>query len=230
MKQIIENFQIDGIENVNKQAEFIGTLFLKSKALIENEEGFKLSFYEPPAAMVNEFPEKEFYPLKLEKIRNAIKDLKIELLAGDLSNKMTTVENLTNNFLEKEFISQADLEIYKIKATECHVDLGIIEKVNKIKMYQEDLLKHLPKIEKDVIVETWFIKQNEKPECIFKGREQINRKMNNYLLLPIPSETLTKIIYTGFSPFPRIGHGTKEIWEKKQNVWKLKNSIQTWIK
>ena len=70
MQNILRNLDLQNHPFIVKEIDFITAIFNQNKALLSHSNGFNLVFYEQSESIKNEFPEKEFYLLKINILLN----------------------------------------------------------------------------------------------------------------------------------------------------------------
>ena len=232
MQEILKILDLDNHPFIVKEIEFITAVFNQNKALLSHSNGFNLVFYKQSESIKNEFSEKEFYPLKIEKLKKSFFELEKIKLIESLSNIISTTENLTNNLLSKKELSEADITLYKNRIGDLDSVFKFEEQLKILKSYFTDLKNHFPKFEIGKMRESWEIQINQNALCKMKseeGVELLRIPFGNYLYIPMNENLEIRTVYTGFKPFPLIGSGNKEYWQKVNGVWKVIHSDQTWI-
>lgn len=86
--------------------------------------------------------------------------------------------------------------------------------------------------EKHILFSKYSIAANKLPQAVNipqkKHYARPSREMNNGIYLPLKQQINIVQVYRGFKPFPKMGHGSQEIWERKENQYELLSSKTTW--
>jgi hypothetical protein len=232
MQEILKILDLDNHPFIVKEIEFITAVFNQNKDLLSHSNGFNLVFYKQSESIKNEFSEKEFYPLKIEKLKKSFFELEKIKLIESLSNIISNSDNLTKKLLSKQELSEADITLYKNRIGDLDSVFEFEEQLKILKSYFTDLKNHFPKFEIGKMHESWEIQMNQSALCKMKsevGVELLKIPFGNYLYIPINENLEIRTVYTGFKPFSKIGSGNKEYWQKENGVWKVIHSSQTWI-
>jgi hypothetical protein len=232
MQQTIRELDLQNHPFILKELEFVTAVFNKHKGLLSNTDGFKLFFYKQSEAIKNEFPEKEFYPIKIEKLKKAFAEFEQKQIIESISKSISTAEELTKELMLKKDLSEADITIYKKSIGNLKTSLELENHLKKINLYFNDLKKHLPDFEIGNLHETWSIQMNQKAECNFRseeGVELLSIALGNYMYIPTNENVDIRIVYTGYKPFRLIGSGSMEYWQQVDGKWREIYSRQTWI-
>ena len=109
--------------------------------------------------------------------------------------------------------------------------------------FESSILKHIEFIgfydiiqsndtEKHILISKYSIAANKLPQAVNipqkKHYARPSREMNNGIYLPLIQQSNIVQVYRGFKPFPKMGHGTQEIWVYKENQYELLRSKTTW--
>ena len=232
MQNILRNLDLQNHPFIVKEIDFITAVFNQNKALLSHSNGLNLVFYEQSESIKNEFPEKEFYPLKIEKLKKSFFELEKIQLIESLLNTISTTDNLTKILLSKKELSEADITLYKNRIGDLESVIEFEEHLKVLKSYFTDLKNHFPKFDIGKMHESWKIQMNQNALCKMKseeGVELLRIPFGNYLYIPMNENLEIRTVYTGYKPFPLIGSGNKEYWQKVKGVWKVIHSDQTWI-
>ena len=232
MQEILKNLDLKNHPFIVKEIDFITAIFNQNKALLSHSNGFNLVFYEQSESIKNEFPEKEFYPLKIEKLKKSFSHLERIQLLESLSNTISNSENLTKKLISKKELNEADITLYKKRIGDLESVFEFEEHLKIFKAYFNDLKNHFPKFARGKIHESWEVQMNQTALCKMKseeGVELLRIPFGNYLYIPMNENLEIRTVYTGFKPFPKIGSGNKEYWQKVNGGWKVIHSSQTWI-
>lgn len=205
-------------------------LFLNEyQGILSAKMGCTLHFYLPPALIINEFPEKEYYPRKMEKLRECHSNL--SSLLDELKEQVDNLNSLTNDLLAYQRLNVTFIEKFNTEAKKERPAQNIKNELDRFNLLRDDLWHHLPEFNVKLLLSSWKLEENKSPIQTFDS-EGLPFRLGgqNSIHLPIIQDNRKElIVYVGYLPFRRAGRGYLDIWKKDANTWKMVYSRRTWM-
>ena len=216
--------------------DFLAVLLKKPERIKNNSQGFTVYLYQPEPINTINFKEKEFYPLKLSKIKNQIENIENFKVTDILRKELEEMTSLTNELLKTDNLDLSSSLFYKMEYQKLSksFELNAFKKLlEKYTLLSEDLSKAVPSsLNKPQLIRTIKFKSDGELESdhLETERNEIKRfEIGNNIYIPIGSSSVIKVVYQGSVIGPRMGHGMQEFWKFQDKNWTCIASNQTWI-
>lgn len=236
MTEIEAKYNLLEIPYYVDQKEVYNVLLSNYQHILNVKKGCSIHFYKPGEPIKNEFPEKPWYPRKIEKLKESASEL--SQFVESLKTTVEELDKLSKELLESDYPLKGIMERFSTEAKDKRTVLQSQRVINKFLMLKDDLWHHLPKANPDLLLSSWEIKENEHPFEKFKsegkpfalsGRSSYGMIGRNSIHLPlIIDENQEAIVYTGFLLMSRTGRGSLDIWKKENQSWEIIHSRPTW--
>ena len=224
------------LPELKDQLDFVAVLFKKPERIKNNSQGFTVYLYQPEPINTINFKEKEFYPLKLSKIKNQIDNIENFKVTDILRKELEEIASLTNELLKTDNLDWSSSLFYKMEYDKLSksFELNAFKKLlEKYTLLSEDLSRAIPAaLNKPQLIRTIKFKSDDELESdqLEIERKEIKRfEIGNNIYIPIGSFSVIKVVYQGNVIGPRMGHGMQEFWKFQDKNWTCIASNQTWI-
>ena len=225
-----------GLSELTDHMDFVEAILNKTNIAQNNSQGFTVYLYQPDPNNTIAFKEKEYYPLKLSKIKNHIDKIEDFQFLDILRQELEEMTTLTNELVKTDNLDWSSSLFYKkeYKKLSKLRELKEFQKLlEKHELLRDDLSRAIPdSFNKPQLIRTIKFKSDGELESDQKEieiKEIIRFKSGNNIFIPIGNTSPIQVVYKGFVIGPRMGHGVQEFWKVKTKKWKCIARYQTWI-
>tara|TARA_B100000497_G_C7572605_1_gene345011 strand:+ start:84 stop:782 length:699 start_codon:yes stop_codon:yes gene_type:complete len=218
-----------------KNAVFYDLVIDRYKGISNHKKGFIIYFYEQQQIDYSSHEEFNFYNHKLARIEKSIKNF----ISIDIENKLTKglndLTDLTNTLIANPELKAFDLKSYRSKVYDIQkvmCDDNLYHILNGLKIEISDLRRNLPKTPTPIITHKYFIPGSSESSIHITldiPSELKRAPIMNGFLFPLEIHKDQCVIWTGHTPAPKIGGGSREFWKLIDDNWECVTTNSTWI-
>ena len=226
---IIEEINFTDVEEIKSDLEFHSIVLDAYKALFSVEDGVNLYFFKEVDADLSSFSEKDFYVNKIDRVIDSFKGM------DKVFNAKKNLEKLLHNkdeilkILKQESISTTEIRLVRNYLKSMELDRTFYQESSRMTAFIDDSLKNLPQSKVYIEILKNYKVIDKKATLISSVKTEKSQYpiMGNNIYFSTSKKNI-RITYKGHKPFPRMGSGSADIWQKDKGEWKRISSTTTW--
>lgn len=207
MTQIEEKYRLLEIPFYVENQTLYQNIISAYKHVLELKEGCTIHFYKPHKLIPNDFPEKPWYPRKIERLKQSVEEF--SSLVDELNSRIKKLEDKTKLFLEAEYLTEGLLIRYKGLKKKRSIKEEVERRIKNLELLDNNLFDYLPDIgsdleENELVISSWQLKEGDTPIQKYfseigkpfqdRSKRRVKIAGQNCIYLPIIEDNRTEIV------------------------------------